>query len=73
MYMCTSYAPIYDLPVCASTANAARVSAFLFDQVSSGTLQFRGAHPAVTAITPSHVDMPKVAPTARGALLELTA
>lgn len=49
------------------------VSAFLFDQVSSGTLQFGGAHPAVTAVTPPHVDMPKVAPSAREAQLELTA
>ena len=73
MYMCTSYAPIYDLPVCASTAKAACVSAFLFNQVSSSTLQFRRAWPTVTAITPSHVDVLKLALSARGAQLELTA
>lgn len=60
MYMCTSYAPIYDLPVCASTANAACVSAFVLGRVSSGTLQFRRAHPAVAAVTPSRVAVPEL-------------
>lgn len=41
MYMCTSYAPIHDLPFCASPANAVCVSAFLFSQLSSSTMQFR--------------------------------
>lgn len=60
MYMCTSYAPIYDLPVCASTANAACISAFLLNQVSSGTLQFRWARPAVAAVTLSRAAVPKL-------------
>jgi len=64
MYVCTSYALIYDLSVCASTANAACISAFLFDRVSSGTLQCGRAHPAVPAVAPSHVDVPKRAPSA---------
>lgn len=73
MYMCTSYAPIYDLPVCASTANAACISAFLLNQVSSGTLQFRWARPAVAAVTNSVSCSRAEAVSPRGAPPELTA
>lgn len=73
MYMCTSYTPIYELPVCASTANTARISSLLFYQMSTSTLRFRGARPAVTAMTPSHVGMLRPALGARKAQLELDA
>lgn len=71
MYVCTSYAPSYDLPACASTANAACVPASVCSQVSSSKSQFRLARPAGTALTPSPVNMPQLPWRDRGAQLEL--
>lgn len=54
------------------SANAVCVSAFLFSQVSSSTVQFRWAQPAVAAATPSHRH-PEVALSVPGAQLKLPA
>lgn len=60
MYMCTSYAPIYDFLCCASPANAVCVSAVVFSQVSSST------HPAVQVSPASHRRSGCVLWTSRG-------
>lgn len=66
MYVCTSYAPSYDLPARASTANAACVPASVRSQVSPTS-----SSSGWPALTPSPVNTLQLPGRARGAQLEL--